>query len=1107
MIHRAALFLIQTLLSLTLALVVLTGLALWWVACGPVALDPLAPYLTQALESRAGVADSLKTEIASTLLRWQGLGQPLELFVQHLRVRATDGREIAHIPELTLGLSLRALILGRLPLFAIPMTEPTQTVTDHPGLPEISAEEHQENGAIRASVKLLELDLGSLASLLPELSGFSGSTLPLSGTIEAVLGTDFSVQQLKLALDSAGTGRLVAPPNLPAPIEIASWSLVASFEPKSGAFALEQARLELSAPKLALNASGQGERHQGRLHLALTTGPSTSEAELTLAAGATGSELVLTIKDLLPAALAELHESLAPLAAAAVPLSGRVCLTLDPAWSPGQLTVDLALAAGRLDLPASQLSAPVAIASGSLRLSAQLATGHPFSAIPEQFELQSAALNFGGPQLLIKGEGWSAGDSLALRGRIRLVRVPATSLDKLWPASIGPSPRQWAVENITAGLIDEAWIGVEGTAPHTSPLSFRADKLEGGLAGSNLTVNYFKTLPPIIGIAARGGMDGKTLSLVTSGGRVLDMPLGEAHIIVSKLDTPQEWMDIDAPLSGTIRSALRVLDTPPLGYARKVGIDPARTGGHQSARLYFRFPLRRDITIENVEIKTHATLRAASAENVAGGVNVSAGELKLNLDNSAMVINGTAKLDGIPATVQWREAFDDNAEPQTRLAVKGELSEQQAIERAPLLLKGRLTGPVGADVVLVVNKHKKSTFTGQFNLARSQLTIHELNWKKPVGTPGNLRFILGMDKTIPARPVQIWWDAAGLKVTGTGSFDTIVDGIDWLKLSEVKSGANDYRLELKARLDRSFEIALDGNSLDARPFFTNTRDEAEKQKLRAAIAAKASLPKGAATSTAPGLRYDLALKTAKAVTGDQNRSFSWVKGALRSTGTGWDTIVLDGSVTGSSAGFSLRYLPEGANRRLALTGDDAGAALRALGFTDSIRGGQFSITGSGAVGIPANPVSAKIELGEFKVVNAPLLAQLLHALSITGLLELLNGEGLVFSQLIGDITWHGDTMTFTDVRTSGGALGLTANGPLYLAADGLAIEGTIVPLYGINRVLGLVPFLGDLLSGGKGQGLFAATFQLYGRASQPDVSVNPLAVLAPGLLRNLLFLD
>jgi hypothetical protein len=42
-----------------------------------------------------------------------------------------------------------------------------------------------------------------------------------------------------------------------------------------------------------------------------------------------------------------------------------------------------------------------------------------------------------------------------------------------------------------------------------------------------------------------------------------------------------------------------------------------------------------------------------------------------------------------------------------------------------------------------------------------------------------------------------------------------------------------------------------------------------------------------------------------------------------------------------------------------------------------------------------------------------------------------------------------------------------------------------------------------VLTGGEGQGLFAASFRLTGSNDEPTVSVNPLAALTPGVLRKL----
>jgi hypothetical protein len=63
------------------------------------------------------------------------------------------------------------------------------------------------------------------------------------------------------------------------------------------------------------------------------------------------------------------------------------------------------------------------------------------------------------------------------------------------------------------------------------------------------------------------------------------------------------------------------------------------------------------------------------------------------------------------------------------------------------------------------------------------------------------------------------------------------------------------------------------------------------------------------------------------------------------------------------------------------------------------------------------------------------------------------------------------------------------------------MQGTIIPLYEVNTVLGKIPIVGDLVLGGKGQGLIAITARVTGRLSDPEVSVNPASVVTPGFLR------
>src|SRR5438876_343914 len=96
----------------------------------------------------------------------------------------------------------------------------------------------------------------------------------------------------------------------------------------------------------------------------------------------------------------------------------------------------------------------------------------------------------------------------------------------------------------------------------------------------------------------------------------------------------------------------------------------------------------------------------------------------------------------------------------------------------------------------------------------------------------------------------------------------------------------------------------------------------------------------------------------------------------------------------------------------------------------------------------------------------------------------------------------GSRLTFERLLGFGEALGVTAEGWVDLDQDRLDLQGTVAPAYALNSLFGNVPIIGTLLGGGS-QGLFAANYRLSGASADPQVTVNPLAALTPGILRQL----
>ena len=95
-------------------------------------------------------------------------------------------------------------------------------------------------------------------------------------------------------------------------------------------------------------------------------------------------------------------------------------------------------------------------------------------------------------------------------------------------------------------------------------------------------------------------------------------------------------------------------------------------------------------------------------------------------------------------------------------------------------------------------------------------------------------------------------------------------------------------------------------------------------------------------------------------------------------------------------------------------------------------------------------------------------------------------------------------ITIQNARAVGPAVGATAEGYIDRPKSLLSLKGSISPaLLGINTVLGNIPLLGDILTSKKGEGILGVTYTASGSAEEPKISVNPLAMLTPGILRRI----
>lgn len=82
-------------------------------------------------------------------------------------------------------------------------------------------------------------------------------------------------------------------------------------------------------------------------------------------------------------------------------------------------------------------------------------------------------------------------------------------------------------------------------------------------------------------------------------------------------------------------------------------------------------------------------------------------------------------------------------------------------------------------------------------------------------------------------------------------------------------------------------------------------------------------------------------------------------------------------------------------------------------------------------------------------------------------------------------------------------VGTTFRGTVYDENDQMDLTGTFMPAYGLNRIFGELPLIGEILGNGRDRGLIGVTYRLTGDFNAPRLQINPLSVIAPGIFRSI----
>jgi hypothetical protein len=176
-----------------------------------------------------------------------------------------------------------------------------------------------------------------------------------------------------------------------------------------------------------------------------------------------------------------------------------------------------------------------------------------------------------------------------------------------------------------------------------------------------------------------------------------------------------------------------------------------------------------------------------------------------------------------------------------------------------------------------------------------------------------------------------------------------------------------------------------------------------------------------------------------------------------------------------------------------IVSNDAGSLLRATGLLRNAYDGDMQVTliPAGAEG----SYNGTLVGSGLRVRDAPALVSLLDAISVVGLLNQMRGQGLLFSDVDAKFRLTPNQVILNQSSATGPGLGISMDGIYASASRSMDFQGVISPFYLLNGI-------GSVLTR-PGEGLIGFNFNLRGPVDNPQVLVNPLSALTPGMFRDI----
>lgn len=713
--------------------------------------------------------------------------------------------------------------------------------------------------------------------------------------------------------------------------------------------------------------------------------------------------------------------------------------------------------------------------------------GGTYDAAKRHLEVKDIGVRTQGGELL----GTAAFDFVAdgSPGMFLALTVPdmaVSHVKQVWPWVAAAPARRWALNNLFGGHVSDGRIQFRvppGRIGNGVPLT--GDELSGQFHISGTRFDLTGRVPPMRDAVGTIDFRGNDVDVALSSGTVY-LPSGRTvaassgTLTIRKANVPKVIGALDMNIAGEAQAVAELASYEPINAMRHIGMTADEFSGEVSGNVKADIPLSKAAQGEKLDWLVALNFKNLALTRSFDGQLATEANGTITVDPTKAVIDARAKLNGAPADIDIVEPISgSDVERERDITVT---LDDKAREKLAPGLSTLISGPVklafrsGADNA---DRHIEA------DLSRARLDIPWAGWSKGPGVAAEASFRM---RSSGGTTTLADFKLGGKSFTIAGEIVLSGGELSSARFDTAQLNRGDNVRVTIRRGGKGYQVDVRGNTLDARSLVKQFTSDA----------------KGAAAasgSTSVSVTADV-----KSLSGFHGEQLSNVK--LDYAGTGSRVIALKVSaITSGGKTVTVSNGTDGGRRTMEMQSADAGAVLRFLDIYQHMEGGtiRLALAGQGD-----GPMRGQIDSTDFWVVNEPRLASIV-ATTPPGDDRSLNQavkrdidtSRVKFERGFAMVDKAPGSLVLDRGMLRGPLIGLMFQGTLYDQAGNMNMTGTFMPAYGLNRIFGEIPLLGQILGNGRDRGLIGVTFRLSGNANSPTLQINPLSVIAPGIFRSI----